>query len=490
MKRRPEPRRPSSSEPPRPLSASLPALCLLLALTISLPAAWSTLRYAVNLAPLRLTFLYASPEQRARLDAALLAALERSPQTREAHALLRASLIFLKTLRRVSPEAQEAYEAEHRIARLVEPLQHTSFGQYQVLAARLLALERSGQPIESWWTSIRAILPALNGPAPHHFQQNLTEAWAGGYESLRVRPGTACVAAAGLLGHPHGPLLELLTDRLLAVARQRESGGDRGGAQLCRSLLARLLRAWILEIGPAGPRLAAAELLTRVLAEWSDSPPALTEHLRRWRETWHQAVKSRPRTVIGIRDEGALCPAEHEWAVAWTAALFWLASAAAAAALLSLILGWFWLGRGGIAVPIRSAALRGVLSASMILAAGLAWLLFAPGSVREDLRSDGSAVRYWWKLPMVAAATVFAVLLLPDRMAGKTNPAQRRARRGAAAVITWLILSAALCLGALPAARHELAMQRAIRAASADPIAAVSGPPAEALLESLREWQP
>lgn len=490
MRPRPPPRRASPGAPSRPFSALLPAACLLLALMTSLLAIWSTFRFAMNLAPARLARLYASQEQSARLDTALSAALERSPQTREAHALLRASRVFLEMLLQASSNARDAYEAEHRIARIVDPLRHTSFGQYQVLAARLLVLQRSGQPIETWWTSIRAALPAIDGPPPHHFQQALTEAWASGYESLRVRPGTAWLAAAGLVGHPHGPLLELLTDRLLAVSRQRESAGDTRAAQLCRSTLARLLRAWLLEIGPAGPRLTAAELLTRVLDEWPDPPAGLPEHLRSWRAAWHQSVMRRPRTVIGLRDEGALCPLEHERAVAWTATLFWLASASGTAALLSLTLGWFWLGRHRAAVPVRSAALRGVLSVFLILAAGQAWLLLAPGSVREDLRSDGSAVRYWWKLPMVAAGTVFAVLVLPYRLTRKIHPAERRARTGATAVMTWLVLSVAQCVGAALATRHEQALQHALRAACADPVAAVSGPQAESLLESLWQWQP
>lgn len=490
MKFRPPTRRASHRAPSRPSSVLLPAAFLLIALAISPLAAWSALRFFFNLAPARLALLYASRTQRAQLDAALAAALDRSPQTREAHALLRASQEFTRTLQAAYGDSRGAYDAEHRIAQIVQPLRHTGFGPYQLLAARLLALQRSGQPLDTWWASILSAMPANDGPPPHHFQQVLIEAWADAYESLRVRPGAAAAAAAGIVGHPHGPLLERLTDRLLAIARQREDSGDTRAAQLCRTALARLLRAWVLDVGPAGPRLAAAELLVRVLQDWPDAPAGLQEDLRRWREAYHQAVMRRPRTVIGIRDEATLCPREHERLVAWTATVLWMSSAAAAAGLTGLVLGWFWLGRHRAAVPVRWAALRGSLGTFVILAAGLAWVVLAADSVREDLRSDASALRYWWRLPMVAVATALAVIVLPGGPGERQGRAARRARIGASAVTTWLFLALAVWLCTALATRHERAFERAVRSACADPVAAVSGRGVESLLEGLRRWHP
>ncbi|MEP0843617.1 MAG: hypothetical protein HRF43_13015, partial [Phycisphaerae bacterium] len=52
-----------------------------------------------------------------------------------------------------------------------------------------------------------------------------------------------------------------LTRGLLGVAAEREQAGDEAGAAACRDLLLRLLREWVLEDGPAGARLLAADLL-------------------------------------------------------------------------------------------------------------------------------------------------------------------------------------------------------------------------------------
>jgi hypothetical protein len=486
--------RPSRSK--RPQSLALPLTVLAAALLASLAAGWKGARFWLRLPPVRNVPAFHDLFLNGELDE-LEAAFDRinrsiSAEAREAFALRLAS----NTLTGALTGRVEASQLEPTIGQAVGKLTKSQLGRLQQAAARMWLLEQAGEPVEQWWPALRVFLEGMERANLAHYEQALTLHWARAYEAAGRGPGTAYLLAEDLVGQPHGPLLEFSVARLRRVIEDRAQAGDVAAANTCRELLYHWLRQWVLEPGPAGLRLLAANLLASMLANdpvTASSAPmqALTESLRSWRQAYREAVKCRPVGIMAPYPGSLLAPAADERLFVRFALSIWLAAATLVGGITALALVWTWLGHGRSSAG-RRPTMSAVIAGLVVVVAGLAWLWLRPDSVREDLRGDFSRLTYWWRFPFVGAGLTL-LLLLGAGILRRSPPGGKSryvARLGSVAARTWLVLAVAL-LGTLVAgelARRDF--ERATRAACDDTIAARIGADGEALLVDLRRWEP
>ena len=480
-------KRQSSGDVRRP-SAVLPVVILLGALLASVPAGCSAVRLwrrlpAQHVARLELQELEAAFE---RVNRAI------TPEAREALALREAS----RTLSGALTNAVEPDQLQPTMARAVSRLARSQVGRLQLAAARMWLLEQAGEPVESWWPSLRVLLVGMQRANLEHHQVALTEHWATAYRAVGLGPGTAYELAEDLVGHPHGPFLEFFVPRLRRVIAEREQAGDEAAAATCRRVLTGLLKEWVLEPGSAGLRLLAADLLAESLeadvgAEEAEAQ-ALAQDLRRWRLAYREAARRRPVATLAAHRKPALAPAAHERLVARIGLVTWLGSATLMAGVVAILFGWSWVRNREAAVGRAWLALCGISAALLVTIGGLLWVHLRPDSIRADLRSDFSALRYWWRHPFVAAGLTLIVLLVMGRLRASASNVKRlfSARLGAATAGTWLVLALVLWSSAWVGERARRDYERATRAAYQNPVAALTGSDAERMLASLRRWEP
>jgi hypothetical protein len=152
----------------------------------------------------------------------------------------------------------------------------------------------------------------------------------------------------------------------------------------------------------------------------------------------------------------------------------------------------FWLRDEASARQWASRVLVAIPIALLVMIGGLLWIHLWPDSIRADLRSDFSSWRYWWRHPFVAAGLTLALLSIAGWLHRSTAAGRRRlpTRIGALAAGTWLVLAVMLWASAWAGERARRDYERALRAASADPVGALLGPEADGGLRELRRWQP
>ncbi|MFQ5807043.1 MAG: hypothetical protein ACE5I3_11405 [Phycisphaerae bacterium] len=472
-------------------SLAVPVMVLLGALLVSVAAGWNAVSLCVRLPLVRTLPRFLPVElRRETLRRSLRSA---PPEVREAFALQLASDTLAGALMgQVEPERLQSI-----IADAVAIQSRSQVGRLQQVAARMWLMEQLDEPLGNWWPSSRLFLEGMQRADLAHYQAPLAQHWARAYESLLLAPGTAYGLAVGAVGQPHGPFLLFVVERVRRVINERHPAGDAAAATTCRQVLYRLLRQWVLEAGPAGLRLLAADLLAESLeadsaATTTPEMQAITQDLRAWRSAYRRAARERPMTILDAYRRPALAPAVHERLVNRLALTTWLGSATLAAGVAALLLGWAWLGRGRIVIRAGRLSLRAIVVAGIVTVAGAAWVYLWPESVREDLRGDFSSLRYWWHHPFVAAGLTL-ILVLAGGLLERLPPGRTSdflARLGTVAAGTWLVLGLALWGSAIAGEFARRDYERVTRAAHEDAVTAMIGPEAEHHLAALRQWEP
>jgi hypothetical protein len=480
----------SGSQPKRNPRVNVAALIVLVAAgAVSALAAWSALGLWRGLPYSQITAL---PGE--EVVAAFRAASASAPeQVRAAWLLADVGKQFTAALR--DEAALERLGGE--VASYAAGQTHTQLGRLQQAATRMLELERAATPIEQWWPALEPYLVGLSRANFAHFEHELIVAWTDVYRSLGVAPGTACRNARLQVGHPHGPFLQYFVMRLRRVAQVEEQRGNAAGAQTCRTVMRCLLRQWVLDPGPPGVRLLAADLLADLLeaepaSTAASSASRLAQDLRAWRALYHDSACERPVEFLRLTSEPSLCPREYERLFTWLALSTWTCAAAIGLGLVVLLTGWAGLiRRRGKAHPLRAFIMATIVTA-VIVATGVLWLRFAPDTIREDFRRDWSvtSLAEWWRYPLVSAALAIVLVSVPAlvrRAPGGGKPA-RLVRLSAGASATWLVLATLGLVCILAADAAQTAYERATHAAALDPLRAIVGPDADRLLDGLRSW--
>jgi hypothetical protein len=397
-----------------------------------------------------------------------------------------------------------------------------ALGRLIQAAVVLRELERGRAPPETWWLAVEPYLEGLDRADFAHGAAAYRRALAEGY----VRAGRPAYVAWDLanaqVGNAfHAPLVFLVT-RLEVLAAARQAAGDAAGAQLCTRIVRRVLRQFVLEPGPIGTRLAAADLLadeldgsaagraraalrsTKAASQAASQPtgasladaagdapaaaPGESElqraaALREWRENYRAAVLGRPMSQFTFAARPALDWAAHDRALGASLLASWLAAAGVAAALLAILLAWFWIRartEGPHWGPLLGAAL---LSAGSCVVAGLVWQAVTGAALPEDLRRDVPLHPFYGGVSALVAIVLFGAFW------GRRAKSKLTTRCGALAAATWLLLAGGATAAAL-AGRFALAtyMERSA-AALADEYAALAGDDL-ATLQPLRDWNP
>lgn len=486
------------------------------AAVLSLTAVWSVAAVLAEMPIARVARLFSTTEKRARFQTTTRETLANaSSQVREAYILLH---VVQEQITPALRGAVDPYAAEQEAQRLTQSLRESRLGDLLTLTARLLALEREGAPLDRWWYAARPVLEHLQHAGFAHRLGPLADAWAGGVRGLRVGAGTAQALVRATISEPYGPFLQYFTRRILFLAEAREQVGDTAGAELCRGLVRRLLRQWVLEPGMPGAQLQAAELLAESLEDESagaDSRPAAPRaELRALREAYHGAVATRPPNAIGLRDESVLAPRAHAAAAGRLAMQMCVLGAAAGAGVTALATCWFWLrARAGVRVRWDVTLVAG-LACVAVCTAGAAALSRSP-AVQLELRGDWSSWRWWWWTPIGAAAAGMVLSAaggtLGWALSGRRDVAAGMKARGAhsasapvsprglhawvshvglAALVAWGALAVAVMLAGASAWGALADYEAAVGAGYGDPLIAVAGGECESMISVVSAWEP
>lgn len=475
----------------------MPSVVLVAALLVSVPAMWHTARFWLRVSPVRnlplVHELFLTGEFE-KLETEFRRINRRMPaEAREAFALRLASNALKGALMGlVEPE-----ELQPALGEAVGALSKSQVGRLQQAAARMWLLEQAGEPIEKWWPGLRVFFEGMEHANLAHYQQALTQHWARAYEAVGRGSGSAYALAEDAVGHRHGPVLQFSIPRLRRVIEERERAGDTAAATTCRKVLYRWLRQWVLESGPAGLRLLAADLLASSLeadnaAATTPELQAIADDLREWRSAYHQAARQRPVAIMAPQRRPALAPVAHERFFRRFALSIWLGPATLATGIVALALAWAWLGHGRSSVRRRQLTVSAIVAGLIAIGVGLAWIYLWPDSIREDVRGDFSRLRLWWRFPIAAAGLTLALILAAGLLQRSASGGKSRLapRLGAVAAVAWLLLAVTLWCSAIAGEFARRDYEQATRAAQEDAVAALVGPDAERLLTRLRRWEP
>jgi hypothetical protein len=485
------------------------------ALVLSAWGAWLTLATLARMPVARAALLFSTPNQQARYQAATTAALRAAPvRTRQAYVLQYvAGDRLLGAMRgRIDPYVveQAALEADEDASQL-------GLAECVGLCARLVALEHEGADLEKWWYAAQPIVHRVEGAEFAHGQHGVEEALARGVASLRVAPGTARAITVQNLASPYGPFLQFFTTRLLFLADAREQLADAAGARQCRRLVLALLRQFVVEEGPSGPRLMAAGLLIESL-DRAEPEAALRDRLRSslgaLRTQFRERVAHMPPNVLGLRDEAWLAPEAHRSAARALTLLACVAAATLGAGVFAVATCWVWM-RAPAAVRVRSAFLSSL--ACGVIAVGVMWMASGTEAVQVELRGDWSSLRYWWWAAVVAG---LGGLLLPvlcglglrsfsraDRAAAAqtggrpqsgrsqhsahvNSPPSWRMDMAMSGLFIWVTLAVVTVAASWNAQGALLRYEREVAGGYGAPLTRVLGNEADALLAPVHEWIP
>lgn len=405
------PDRPRSGDARWILSAKLLLLCLaLLACALGLRLAQSVERQL--------------PEaQLAAIDGRLTGAFSMAlrtatPAARDGWQFREASRIFTATaIGRRSPA-----RLEDDLLRQVRDAS-SGFGQVQQAAARLWVLEAGGSQPDAGHAEVAMLLDsALERGMPHEMQA-VTRLWAGVYEHLGLGAASSRAQATFDLGHPHGPMLQYFAPRVRAMAAALDAAGRSEEANAMRGGLLRVLRELVLEPGPVGIRLLAADLLADALVSLADSesgqPDArsssarsLAADLRDWRQAVRGELAARSSSVLVLGNGPAYVKEAHDGAVFRVLLTRFLRPAAIVSGVAAVAFAVFWLRRTArpalrdVLVPTGLAAAIGVVG----WLSGGVWAGGVAGAPHDVFRTPDDAGLFAHAYPWVVAAGVLAAL--------------------------------------------------------------------------------
>lgn len=391
-------------------------------------------------------------------------------------------------------------------------IRSTALPRLQMAALVLLAAQRDQVPPDEQWARVKPYLEGLQTASLAHQLLALQVADIGVLQKAGLQDGVAARVAELHFSDVHGPLLQSFVAELARFEVSRTAAGDAAGAALTRQVADRWLRDWILEPGPAGLRLLAADLLAQRL-EQRGIQPDLVAKCRAWRTAYRTAAKAAPAPP-GLFNVGE-APLPSTRLVTEPrnfVCTMWLAGALAAALVLALLGGLFWIGTRESALSPRSATVT-VIVAVVVVVGSLIVIAWQPDLIYTEcqrwtrIMGESAGQLGWPRLPVVAAALVTlvgpALVTLVRRRTrpavapqpGKHPPVQHRraswlATLGGMATVSILVLGP-LTAGAAIIARMLLFYFGLLQPREAESLLrALADPNAQGLLTALRAWTP
>lgn len=483
------------SSPRAAPSRAVRVLLLATAFVAALFALRETLRVAAHLPQIRFGVLQSTDRLVAARDRVLSSG---DPAAREAWNMLYASRIVVDAL--LGRSDLSPAEVEGRLADAAARVRSSALVRAHLALVREWSGERSGSSARERAAAVRSILSGVQPAALTHKLDPAIAAFAAAYGEARLGAATARALAEQTVGHQHEMFAQLLSARLRTLADACAAAGDADGARSVRAALASVLRAFVLEPGPASLRMCAAALLADAVdsENASRSAPAdaaalsISHELRSWRQQYRERIRSLPASVLAIRSEPVLCRGEYDRAVRSLVACTWIASAVCTSLIACVLAGWCWLTGPGRWNSAPRAAIVGALAAAT-LCIGSAVLAALPlDSLAEELRRDFSSPRYWWRHPLASAAmTLLALAIAPliRRRAVEAKPSWLGAL-GAGSVMLTLMLSVVLVAASRFAGDAMDQYEARTGAAETRLLESVLGSAAERPVAALRAWTP
>lgn len=458
------------------------------------------------------------------LSTAFRAAYQRAPASASAGIrLMESSGDVTAALMRVRP----VDDCARRCAARAQQTTNTQLPRLQQTSLLLLALERMNTPIEQQWTAIEPYVGGLGDVSFAHFHRDALDALSGAVVSVGCTPGVAGDIVHMRYGTPHGPFLQYFTARMFSLAAALDQlEGHHAAASQCRAVGLRLLKQWIIEPGPAGLRLQAADLLIRALLSQQDvATPTTTKtattadvstaatinatnpqtariaaELGQWANAYRRELRKRPTAQFDLRRQPALAPREFTRSRNSLAMLAWTGGAAALSGL--LILGLFWTAFGARTLDrdgLQRAKILGAAGGGFVVLSGFAILIRG-----DSLLADMSWA--WMRLPLYSAGMTLVIAGLAAFLTGARRdvPATETPTRRPASQamgdrllplfcgisVAGTMLSVAFAIIAWMAGASLHAYDQAVAMALRDEIQAVSPGSAETYLSTLRAWTP
>ena len=373
----------------------------------------------------------------------------------------------------------------------IAELRETQVGRLQLAALTMLRLQREGVPSGAWWPSLRTYLDGLEHAPFDHCLPELLEADAQTCERLGLGPGSARRAALLSLGHAHGPFLQLFVEHTRGVADELRRAGDEVAATQCDHVVRRLLRTWVLEPGPAGLRLLAADLLANALAG-DGSAAGMADKCRGWRAAYRTAAASLPKAPALLRvgeEPTGVSAAPLTWTLAWAA---WTAAAVAGAGVVALTAAVFGLGRGHDAARWRGCVAGALLAVVAISAGGIGLIAGAGGLVWDDFQRADARDLGVPRLPIFGATAGFVLAAAVGGFVARRGGSATERLAGVArcTAITWLVLSGVALATTVAADRLRGSYESAMASPVAESLGGAADANERALLDALRGWNP
>lgn len=492
---------------PAPRRVALLVLPLLAALILSLLALLLTFRVVVRLPDVAVFRVSGSPAADQATQTVLADVLRNAPQARDGLQLVNWSQRFTDASRSGDPAPLEASIAEG-----IGRLGHSGFARLQLLAARLLQQERAGQPPQAWAATARPILDSIPLDGAPTYQASLQRAVAQAFAARGLRPGVAALLAQSDIRHPHGPLLQFVAERVGRCADALPADDGETAAALRRGLV-RALRPLVLDEGPAGLRLLAADLLADLLPAAPPLSPSVSNRdvvdaLTRWTARYRAAAAARPPGAIGGGSEAFAAPREHARFATWLGLLAWALGSTGALSIAALAALPFAGPRESRPVPLPTFCRSGAVAAALI-AGGWLCIAMAEPWVLSDLRQANAGGLPGLKTAGAAAGLALAALLISvaaarPRQATPKAPESRPSRSGqtpvskptargrfaCTAAWAWLLTALSACVAAGLTSAAQARLDAALLASAEDSIASVAGADHAALLAPLHQTAP
>lgn len=384
--------------------------------------------------------------------------------------------------------------------------------------AALMRLQYDGTPPENWWKSIEPYLKGLENAKFAHYQGARRQALATANTEAGMQRGSAWELADRVVDPPFGAMLQIIAPLLDRAADGALRAGDATGAATCRRVLGRLLKDWIIEPGPPGLRLLAAEMLAERVSPIADSTqpagasarlvadPVLARDLRAWVAEYRKRRAVAPTTMLSINPNPALATPDYDNMVGYLAGATVLGGALLSSGLVALLCVMIGL-RALRSTPVATVDRLGHI---LVWGAALAFALIvvqegAAGQAdwfrtgeNSEAGSKAAIVTAWARLPFYGAAIPVLPLALATAFAGKKSASttlagrgSRLARLGRTAICGWLILAALtgafFSLADAARGRYEAAVAEAY---SRGEIESTLGANHDRLMASLRAWEP
>lgn len=387
----------------------------------------------------------------------------------------------------------------------------TALPRLQIAALVLLAAQRDQVPPDEQWARVKPYLEGLQTASLAHHLLALEAADAAALQQAGLLDGIAARVAELHFNEVHGPLLQYLVGELTTFEAARAAAGDAAGAALAQQLADRWLRDWIIEPGPAGLRLLAADLLGQRL-EQRGVQPDLVAKCRAWRAAYRTAAGTMPAWPALFDVNDAPLPPRAATAPRDYVNVTWAAGTLTGAMLLALVGGLFWIATPGSVLSVRAAALTAVVALAVAFA-GVFVIAARPAWVDSECQrwarflSDNAGHLGWPQLPGVAAAlaalAVFALATLLRHTMRDPVPAQPDKRPpivgahaswpatlgGVATVAVLVLAPLTVCMSVI--ARVMLFHFSHVQPQNADLLLrTLADPAAQGLLSALQAWHP